>query len=114
MKEKRPVVKLKVNLLKVGFAILLVILLAPFFMVFFQNQIDNGRVDLSTALQDMKDGKVDKVLVENDKLTITYKDGSAKVATKEDTISFPDLLDKAKVDPSKVNYTISDTTITKV
>lgn len=114
MKEKRPVVKLKINLLKVGLVIFAIILIAPFFLAFFQNQIDNSRVDLSTALQEIRDGKVDKVSVESDKLVFTYKDGTTKIATKEDNISFPDLLDKAKIDPSKVNYTVSDTTLTKI
>lgn len=114
MKEKRPVVKLKVNLLKVGLVMFAVLLIAPFFLAFFQNQIDNSRVDLSTALEDIKNGKVEKVSIETDKLLFTYKDGATKISTKEESISFPELLDRAKIDPTKVSYSVSDTTITKV
>ncbi len=113
MKEKRPVVKLKVNLLKVGLVVLAFLLIAPFFLAFFQTQIDNSHIDLSNALQDIKDGKVDKVSIEGSKLIFTYKDASTKIATKEDNISFPELLDRAKIDPNKVNYNISDQTVTK-
>lgn len=113
MKEKRPVVKLKVNLLKVGLVIFAILLVAPFFLAFFQNQIDNSRVDLSTALQDIKDGKVEKVSIETDKLLFTYKDGTTKISTKEESISFPELLDRAKIDPTKVSYSVSDNTVTK-
>ena len=111
--KKEKGIKIKVNLVKVALAVLIVLSIAPFVLAFFQTKIDDSQIDLSKALSDVKDGKVDKIAIENDKLTFTYKDKTIKTSTKESTISFPELLDRAKIDPSKVNYTISDQTVIK-
>lgn len=111
--NKKPVVKLKVNLFKVALIAIAVILLAPFVAYFFQGQIDGTRIEISQGLTDIKEGKVEKVEVETDKLLFTYKNGDQKVTTKEENISFPELLDRAKIDPNSVKYTISDPTITR-
>src|SRR6266404_2500282 len=105
-------IKIKINLVKIGIAILIFLTIAPFVLAFFQTQIDKGEVPLSVALDDIRNNKVDKVGVENDKLTFTYKNGNVKTSTKENTISFTELLDRAHIDPRNVNYTVSDQTIT--
>src|SRR5260221_6688372 len=105
-------IKIKINLVKVGIAILIFLTLAPFVLAFFQTQIDKGEVPLSVALEDMRNNKIDKVIVENDKLTFNYKNGAVKTSTKESTISFTEVLDRAHLDPSKVNYTVTNQTIT--
>lgn len=112
-KEKQKGIEIKINLVKVAIAILIILTIAPFVLAFFQTQIDKSEIQLSQGLDDIRNGKVSKVLVQNDKLTFTYKDSSTKSTTKESTISFSELLDRAKIDPSKVNYTISDQTIIK-
>src|SRR5438477_5126387 len=99
--NKKPVLKLKINLVKVALAGLLILAAVPFVMAFFQTQIDESQVELSQALNDIKDGKVEKTTVQPDKLLFTYKDGSIKTTTKEESISFPELLDRAKIDPTK-------------
>lgn len=111
--NKKPVVKLKVNLFKVALIAMAVILFAPFIAYFFQGQLDGTRIEISQALTDIREGKVEKVEVETDKLLFTYKNGDQKVTTKEENISFPELLDRAKIDPNSVKYTISDPTITR-
>lgn len=112
--NKKPVLKLKLNLVKVALFALLMLATVPFAMAFFQTQIDDSQVELSQALTDIKDNKVEKVLVQPDKLLFTYKDGTVRFTTKEDTISFPELLDRAKIDPTTVKYTISDQTVSRV
>jgi cell division protease FtsH len=112
--NKKPVLKLKINLVKVALTILLVLATIPFVLAFFQTQIENSQIELSRGLNDIKDNKVEKVDVEPDKLIFTYKDGAIKVSSKEESISFPELLDRAKIDPSKVNYTITDQTLVNV
>ncbi len=111
--KKSKGVKIKINLFKVGLVVLIVLACVPFFLAFLQTEIDNSQIDLSQALADLRADKVDKVNVEGNKLIFSYKDGTTKISTKEDAISFPDLLDKAKVDPSKVKYTINDQTVSK-
>lgn len=106
-------IKVKINLFRVGIAILIFLTIAPFVLAFFQNQIQSSEIPLSVGLDDIKGGKVSKVEVDNDTLTFDYKNGSTKTATKEDTISFTEILSRANIDPSSVNYTIQDQTISK-
>ncbi len=53
-------------------------------------------------------------MVQDEKLILTYGDGSTKLATKESNESFADLLEKSKVDPTSINYTVVDQSISKV
>jgi cell division protease FtsH len=106
-------IKIKINLVRIGIAILIFLTIAPFVLAFFQNQIQTGEVPLSQALDDIRNNKIDKITVENDTLTFNYKNGSVKTATKENNISFTEVLDRAHIDPSKVNYKVTDQTISK-
>src|SRR3972149_5300972 len=106
-------IKIKINLVKVAIAALIFLTVAPFVLAFFQTQIDESKIQLSQALDDIRNSKVGKVLIEGDKLTLTYKNDSTKITTKEGNISFSELLDRAQIDPTKVSYTISDQTIAK-
>ena len=64
-------------------------------------------------LTDIKEGKISEVMVQNEKLLLTYTDGGVKIATKEQTESFTDLLTAADIDPTSVNYTVVDQSLTK-
>lgn len=105
--------KIKINLVKIGIAILIFLMLAPFGLAFFQNRIDENEIPLSQALEDLRQEKVDKITVENDQLIFDYKNGTTKEATKETNISFTEVLDRAHIDPAKVNYVIKDQTVMK-
>lgn len=95
-----------------GFFVLL------FFLPLFFSAVDmkgsNEKLDLSQALTDIKEEKVEKILVENEKIILTYKTGEAKYTVKEPNENFSDLLDKADIDPTKINYSVIDQTLTKV
>ncbi len=110
MKEKKGI-KIKINLVRVAVFFVVLFALAPFALAFFQTKIDDSQVELSQALADIKSDKVEKVLIENDKLLFTYKDGSTKITTKEASISFPELLDRSGIESNKVKYTISDQSV---
>ena len=99
-------IKIKINLVKIGIAVLILLTIAPFVLAFFQNQVQSSEISLSQALDDLRNDKVSKVTVENDTLTFNYKNGSVKTSTKEDTISFTEILDRAHIDPTKVSYVI--------
>jgi len=105
--------KLKINLWKIVIAGLIIVFLAPFFLALVQTQIDNSKVDLPQVLEDIRADKIDLVSVQDNKLIVNYKDGSIKISTKEPGISFFEILDRAKIDPSKVKYEISDRIISK-
>src|SRR3972149_4652331 len=91
--------KLKINLWTIIFGIFLFLFVAPFILSFFDSQNGKNRVELSQALIDIKEEKVDKVVVENDNLILTYKDGTTKLTSKEPNETFTDLLEKSQIAP---------------
>ncbi|MEK7111854.1 MAG: ATP-dependent metallopeptidase FtsH/Yme1/Tma family protein, partial [Patescibacteria group bacterium] len=113
-KEKRFQFKLKVNLwtILLGFFVLLFIL--PLFFSAVDMKGSSEKVEISRALADIKEDKVEKIMVENERIILTYKSGEVKYAVKEENESLSDLLDKADIDPTKVNYSVIDQSLTKV
>lgn len=111
--KKRFEFRLKINIWKVLIGIFLVIFFLPFIISIVEFQKVETRLETSQALVDIKDGKVKGVLVQDSKLVLTYNDGTTKVATKEGSETLAELLDKSGVDPSSVNYTVADQTLTK-
>ena len=112
--KKRFVLKFKLNIWTILLGAFLVIFLLPLFFSFADMQGEDSRVDISQALVDIKEEKVEKVSVENEKVTLNYKDGSIKTTTKEPSESFADLLEKEGISPSKINYTVVDQSLSKV
>ncbi len=111
--KKRFEFRLKINLWKILIAFFLVLFFLPFILSVVQFQKTEGNVDTSQALIDIRENKVKEVIVQDEKLLLTYNDGTVKTATKESNESFAELLDKAKIDPTKVKYTVADQTLTK-
>jgi cell division protease FtsH len=113
-KIKRFQLKLKINTWTVllGIAVFFFVIM-PLFSSYSNTTGQRGKVELSQAVNDIKDGKIDKVVVENDNLVITYKDSSVKVASKESGETFTDLLQKSGIDPTTVKYTVLDQTAIK-
>lgn len=112
--NKRFQFKLKINLWTVllGFFILLFIL--PLFFSAIDMKGSSEKLDISQAVADIKEEKVEKILVEKERIVLTYKGGEVKYTVKEPNENFSDLLDKAAIDPTKVNYSVADQTLTKV
>ncbi len=100
--------KFRINLWKILIAIFLFIFLMPFFLSLLGLQGLNNEIETSQALRDIKEGKVNQIDVQNDKLLLTYDDDSVRVATKETSESFAELLDKEGIDPSSVSYNVID------
>ena len=106
--------RLKINLWKVLIAFFLVIFFLPFLVSLLQIQSTESKVDTSQALLDVKEGRVEEIMIQDEKLILNYKDGSTKLATKESGESFADLLDKSGVNPTDVKYTVVDQSLTRV
>lgn len=111
--KKEIKIKVKINLKTILLGFFILLFLLPGIFAFLDLKKATSRTELSQVLTDLKEDKVDKVLVEGDKLILTYKDGSLKYSNKESGESFTDLLDKAQIDPTRVNYTIVDGTFSK-
>jgi len=74
---RKPVqVKLKINLWTVVGVILVIFFVLPVIITGLQMLGSKNKVDISQVLVDIKSQKVDKVLIESDKLVVNYKDGS--------------------------------------
>lgn len=72
-------------------------------------------IPLSTATADVKTGKVEKVEVYSERLVLTYKaGGEIKTSRKEAGESFTEVLARADIDPTKVNFEIKDQTLGQI
>ncbi len=113
MKKKVKKIQIKITPLKVIAVLAILFFVIPLVTSAFSYFTDSTRLELTQAMSDIKEDKIEKIVVENDSLLLTYKDGSVKVSNKESNDSFLDVLEKYQIDPKKVNYTISDQTVAK-
>ena len=111
--KKQVQFKFKINLRNILLGAFIIVFVLPLIVSVYSNQQNSSKLDLTQVMTDIKAQKIDKVVIQNDKLLLTYKDGSSKYTTKESTESFTDLLDKYKIDPASVSYSIADQTLTK-
>lgn len=82
-------------------------------LVFFVNLSGGGKmsneVPISQVVSDVKDGKVDKLVVENDKITVDYKNSDKETFTrKESGDSVYQVLKDSGVDPKLVTIEVKD------
>jgi len=113
-KKKKVEVKVRINLRRLMWAGVAGFFVLAFLLSFLQTKIDEGQLELSGLLRDIRDGKVERVEVQEEKLIVKYKDGEIKFSVKEPTISFPELLAEAQIEPDAVEYVVVDQTIVKL
>ncbi len=115
MKNKKKVeLKFKFNLGKIIIVALLILFIAPFFLALLQEGIDQGKIDVSQGLSDIKNGLIEEVEVEDERLTFKYKNEDVKIATKESGVSFPELLEAYQIDPATISYRVVDNTLIRL
>ncbi len=98
---------------------ILLILLVLLFLVPFALQMFNVRpgeqvVPLPQVLNDLKAGSIENIAVNEDQLTIHYKDGAQKTSTKESSESFTQVLKDGGIDPATVPYSIENKMLGRV
>lgn len=104
---------IKINIWTVILVVLAILFFLPLFTTSYTDIAETQeKIDISQALKDVKEEKTKKVEVEDDKVILTYEEDSTKYAIKEEGQSFADLLEKSGVDPSEVEYTVVDQSIT--
>jgi len=113
-KEGKFNFELKFNLWSIVIITILVLMFAPFLMGLIGMNRLNETIDISQALTDIKENKVEKTEVEAEKVILNYKDGEKKEAIKEEGESLADLLDKSGMNPSEVNFEVLDQSLTNV
>jgi len=113
-RQKQVQFKLKINLWTIAATILVIFFVIPGIIAAVQTVGDSSKESISQLVSNIKEGKVEKVDVTGSKLLVTYKDGSVKITTKEDSESFSDLMKNSGIDPTSINYEIVDQSIAKV
>ena len=109
------------KLVKVGFNpkrvvmwIIVIFLVMPFILSLMSGPLPAGKVGMSQLLTDIKDEKVAKVEVEEEKILITYKDKEGVYESrKKRGESFVDILSKAEIDPTTVQFENKDMSSTQ-
>jgi len=66
------------------------------------------KISLSQVLTDIKQGKIEKIEIEDSKLYLTYKDGQTFLSQKEPGVSFTETLKSADISPQEVNLVVRD------
>ena len=114
LKGKKPVqFKLKINLWTIVLAVVAVFFIVPMIIVGIQSVGSSSNVDISQLMVDIKSDKVNKILIESDKLAVTYKDGTIKSSTKESVEGFSQILKESGIDPTTVKFSVADQSLTK-
>lgn len=105
--------KFKINLRTVLLALLILFFVGPL-LFSFGDISPKEEVALSQVLVDIREGRVEKVLVSEEKVSVTYKDGSEKVAFKEKSEGFTQVLKNAQIDPTSFTLKVEDQRFSKV
>jgi cell division protease FtsH len=112
--SKKPVqFKLKINLWTVALTLLVIFFVIPMIIAGIQVAGNVNNVEISQLLNDVKEGKVEKIEIQSNKLLVNYKDGSIKFSTKEESEGFSTLLKDSGIDPSSVKFTVADQSLSR-
>jgi len=94
---------------------LMYLILAIIGLFFFFGITQSGKIyeeiPLSQVLGDVKEGKVESVLVEGNKLTVKYKDGETFFSSKEPTEGLLQTFEAVEIDPSTLEITVREHTL---
>ncbi len=99
--------------MKLSFKNFFIVAMAAFFIFSLILNYSQGfeqaeQKPLSQVMLDVKDGKVDKLLVEENKVSVIYKDASKFMAQKETQESIFRIFESSGVDPKSVQIEIKD------
>lgn len=111
--KKQVQFKLKINLWTVALGFLVIFFVIPLIVTGVQMAGSSNSVEISQLLNDIKSDKIDKVQIQANKLIVTYKDGTTKLSTKEDSEGFSQLLKDSGIDPTSVKFGVIDQSLTK-
>ena len=106
--KKRVEFKFKINLWRLVIVGIIVLLFTPFLLTLFDANFDSEKIEVSRALSDIREGRIEKVEVQENTLILMYDDGVVKTASKEPSISLPELLERSGIDPAAVEYEVLD------
>jgi len=77
----------------------------------FHPGLSAKEINLSQALVDIKENRVKQVLIDGDRLLLTYHDGEEMLARKEPGESLVKIFESSGIDPKSVEIRVADQTI---
>ncbi len=108
-KRVKKIFKFELDIKNIFIILIIGFLLVSIFSSFSQYENSQSKKPLSTVLQDIRDEKVKKISIEDNKLTVTYNNDKTATANKEPSADFYTILHDAGIDPKKVTVEVSDT-----
>src|SRR4030066_1487618 len=116
VKKKLPVrgilVQMSFDFQKVLWVLVVILMLMSLLELWNSGKQASQEVQLSQALSDIKDGKVEKVEVFSERLSLKYKDNKdVFYSRKEPGESFTEILERSKIQPEAVQYEKKDETL---
>ncbi|MBI4137225.1 ATP-dependent metallopeptidase FtsH/Yme1/Tma family protein [Candidatus Roizmanbacteria bacterium] len=109
-KKSVHIFKFKFSVRDIFLWVLVVMMAFSLFSAFQSNVDSSEEVPISQVIQDVKEGEVDKIVVEDVKLKVTYKNGEEVTSIKEPGSSFNQLMVDAGIDLSSVQIENVDIT----
>jgi cell division protease FtsH len=81
---------------------------------FLHPGLASEEIDLTRALVDVKDNKIKQILVDGDRLLLTYKDDKKLITRKEANESLVQTFQAAEIDPKTVDIKVADQSMARV
>jgi len=100
--------KFKINLKNILLWVLILWVGFSFLVSLKMQAPGKEKIPLSQVLSDIKEGKIEKIEIEDSRLYLTYKDGGVFLSQKEPGVSFTETLKSADISPQEVNLVVKD------
>jgi cell division protease FtsH len=107
-KHVKKIFKFELDLKNIFLIVIIGFLAISIFSSFSQYESSQVKKPLSTVLQDIKNNKVKKISIEENKLTVEYKDGKIATTSKEINADFYTILHDANINPKQVTIEVKD------
>lgn len=106
--------KFQFNLRTVLLILFLLFFLGPFLFSLNNVRSKQDKIPLSQVISDIKQEKIKDVQVSEDRVKVTYNDGTEKTSIKENSDSFVQILKNADIDPARVPFAVEDGLFSRV
>ena len=111
---KIKMMELKINPKRIVIWLVVMFIVLPFLFSMLAGPIPVDKVGISQLLSDIKENKIEKIEVEEERLLIQYKDKEGLLESRKELgESFVEILDRAGIDPTTVNFENKDTSAAK-
>ncbi|MEA3355325.1 MAG: ATP-dependent zinc metalloprotease FtsH, partial [Patescibacteria group bacterium] len=111
---KVKIKELNFNPKKMVIWLLVIFFVAPFFLSLMAGPLPVDKIGMSQLLTDIKENKIEKIEVEEERILVNYIDREGIIESrKEAGESFVEILDRAGIEPTAVNFETKDTSTTR-